>query len=195
MSKSILKRATNRWFHLLARFCPGATTLRPLLHRARGVKIGRHVFIGEEVYLDNEYPECIEIMDHVQISIRAIVVAHTRGPGRGVIEQGAFVGPNAVLVCGAGRALRIGEGAVIGAGSVITKSVPPGFTSAPVPPARSPASMCRCRSRKRWKNSGVAWSLCRAKAGFRRVRPRSKLPGQACPENEQSRDRARDAPD
>jgi serine acetyltransferase len=133
MSKSILKRATNRWFHLLARFCPGSTTLRPLLHRARGVKIGRNVFIGEEVYLDNEHPECIEIMDHVQISIRVIVVAHTRGPGRVVIERGAFVGPNSVLVCGAGRVLHIGEGAVIGAGSVITKSVPPRLYVAPSP--------------------------------------------------------------
>lgn len=133
MSKSIFKRATNRWFHLLARFSPGATTLRPWLHRARGVKIGLHVFIGEEVYLDNEYPECIEIMDHVQISIRTIVVAHTRGPGRVVIERGAFVGPNSVLVCGAGRVLRVGEGAVVGAGSVITKSVPPRLYVAPSP--------------------------------------------------------------
>ena len=133
MSKSIFKRVTNRWLHLLARFSPGATTLRPWLHRARGVKIGRDVFIGEEVYLDNEYPECIEIMDHVQISIRAIVVAHTRGPGRMVIERGAFVGPNSVLVCGAGRVLRIGQGAVIGAGSVITKSVPPGLYVGPSP--------------------------------------------------------------
>lgn len=133
MTKSIFKRATNRTFHLMARFCPGSTTFRPLLHRMRGVKIGRDVFIGEEVYLDNEYPECIEIMDNVQISIRAIVVAHTRGPGRVVIEQGAFIGPNSVLVCGAGRVLRIGEGAVIGAGSVITKSVPSRLYVAPSP--------------------------------------------------------------
>jgi serine acetyltransferase len=72
-------------------------------------------------------------MDHVQISIRTIVVAHTRGPGRVVIERGAFVGPNSVLVCGAGRVLRVGEGAVIGAGSVITKSVPPRLYVAPSP--------------------------------------------------------------
>ena len=38
-----------------------------------------------------------------------------------------------VLVCGAGRVLHIGEGAVIGAGSVITKSVPPRLYVAPSP--------------------------------------------------------------
>lgn len=131
MSKSLLRRATNRFLHLMGRFCPGATTLRPMLHRLRGVKVGRHVFIGEDVYLDNEWPDCIEIQDNVEISMRAIVIAHTRGPGKVIIEKEAFVGPNCVLVGGAGRVLRIGAGAVIGAGSVITRSVPPRLYLAP----------------------------------------------------------------
>lgn len=131
MSKSFLRRAANRVLHLVARFSPGSTTLRPALHRWRGVKIGRDVFIGDDVYLDNEWPERIEIEEHVQISMRSIVIAHTRGPGRVVIEEKAFVGPNCVLVAGAGRVLRIGKGAVVGAGSVITKSVPPGLYVAP----------------------------------------------------------------
>lgn len=131
MNKSILRRTANRALHLVARFCPGATTLRPLLHRWRGLKIGQEVFIGDGVYLDNEFPECIEIQDRVQISIRSIVIAHTRGPGRVIIEKEAFVGPNCVLVAGAGRTLRIGTGAVVGAGSVITKSVPPHLYVAP----------------------------------------------------------------
>jgi tetrahydrodipicolinate N-succinyltransferase len=42
-----------------------------------------------------------------------------------IIEKEAFVGPNSVIACSAGRVLRIGEGAVIGPGSIITKSVPP----------------------------------------------------------------------
>lgn len=133
MTKSIARRAANRVFHFLARSCPGSTTLRPMLHRLRGVSIGHKVLIGDGVYLDNEWPECIEIHDNVQISIRAIVIAHTRGPGKVIIEKEAFVGPNSVLVCGAGRVLRIGAGAVIGAGSVITKSVPPRIYVAPAP--------------------------------------------------------------
>lgn len=136
MNKSLMRRVTNRLFHTAARTCPGSTTLRPLLHRWRGLQIGRDVFIGDSVYLDNEYPECIEIQDHVQISVRAIVIAHTRGPGRVIIEKAAFIGPACVLVCGAGCVLRIGAGAVVGAGSIITKSVPPRvYVSAPRPQA------------------------------------------------------------
>lgn len=124
----------NRLLHSVARVCPGAASLRPFLHRARGVKVGAGTFIGQDVYIDNEYPECVEIHDRVQISLRVIIIAHTRGPGRIIIEKEAFIGPNSVLVCGADRALKIGAGAVIGAGSVITKSVAPGLYVAPAAP-------------------------------------------------------------
>jgi acetyltransferase-like isoleucine patch superfamily enzyme len=89
----------------------------------RGVQIGKGVFIGEEVYLENEYPERVEIHDGVQISIRATILAHTRGPGRIVLEKNAYVGPHVLLVTSEGKVLRIGEGAVIGAGCVVTKDV------------------------------------------------------------------------
>ena len=116
-----------------------SNSLRPFLHRLRGVKIGPGVFIGEEVYLDNEHPESIEIHENAQISIRAVIVAHTRGPGKVVIGKSAFIGPNCTLVCGAGRSLKIGDGAVVGAGSVVSRSIPPHLyvTSAgPKPVAR-----------------------------------------------------------
>ena len=123
MAKGTLKRLSHRMLHLLARFAPGATGFRPLLHRLRGVQIGKDVFIGDEVYLDNEYPERIEIQDGVQISIRATILAHTRGPGRVVLEKNAYIGPHVLLVTSEGKVLRIGEGAVVGAGCVITKDV------------------------------------------------------------------------
>lgn len=118
-----MRRVLNRLLHLVARNVPG-TDLRLQLHRWRGVKIGANVFIGDEVYLENEYPERVEIQDGAQISIRAIVLAHTRGPGHVIIEKNAYVGPNTVVVTSAGKTLRIGEGAVVGAGVVITKDVP-----------------------------------------------------------------------
>ena len=133
-SKSFLRRFVNRTLHLAARSLPGSMSLRPRLHRWRGVTVGQNVFIGDAVYLDNEYPEAIEIQDDVQISIRATIVAHTRGPGKVIIGKAAFIGPNSVIVCGAGRKLRIGEGAVIGAGCTITKSVPPRLYLAPPSP-------------------------------------------------------------
>ena len=119
------RRVANRLLHVMARQLPGATGLRVRLHRWRGVKVGSNVFIGDEVYLENEYPEQVEIQDGVQISVRAIVLAHTRGPGWIVIEKDAYIGPNVIIVTSAGKTLRIGEGSVVGAGVVVTRDVPP----------------------------------------------------------------------
>lgn len=119
--------------NILVRLCPGSTTLRPMLHRARGVKIGRDVFIGDDVFIDGEYPEMIEIQDGAAVSIRAVIIAHNKGPGKVIIEKEAFVGPNVVVACNGGRVVRIGEGAVIGAGCVVTRSIPPHAVLAPAP--------------------------------------------------------------
>lgn len=125
MEKSLLKRVLNRVLNLVARASPGATTLRLMLHRARGVKIGRGVFIGDDAYLDGEFPEMIEIQDGAAVSIRAMIIAHNKGPGKVIIEKEAFVGPQAVVIANGGKTLRIGEGAVIGAGCVISRNVAP----------------------------------------------------------------------
>jgi len=108
----------------MARFVPG-TQLRVRLHRWRGVQIGLNVFIGDEVYLENNYPECIQIGDNVQIGIRTIIMAHLRGPGRVVIAEGAYIGPGCVIAAAHGRTVRIGAGAVVGALTVVTSDVPP----------------------------------------------------------------------
>lgn len=143
MSKSVFRRISNRLLHLLARFLPGAKTLRPCLHRLRGVKIGKGVFIGDEVYLENEYPEAVELMDGVEISVRTIILGHTRGAGQIVIERDAYIGPNVVIATSGNRTLRIGEGAVIGAGTVVTSDVPARYfvvheSPKPIATARTP---------------------------------------------------------
>ena len=121
---TLLRRVSNRILHVVARFSPGCTSLRPFLHRLRGVKIGKDVFIGDDVYLENEHPSAVEIQDGVHISLRAIILAHTRGAGKLIIEKDAFIGANAVIATSGNRTLRVGEGAVIGAGVVIGKDVP-----------------------------------------------------------------------
>ena len=123
--RPLVRRAFNRFLHLLCRFGPGGETLRPFLHRMRGVKIGKNVWIGDEVYLDNEFPECIELEDGAMIELRATILAHTHGAGRVVIGKNAVVGAGAVIVTSGNRTLAIGEGSVIMASSLVTGSIAP----------------------------------------------------------------------
>lgn len=124
MNKNLFRRIINRLLHLLARFLPGSTTVRPFLHRLRGVKIHGTVFIGEEVYLENDYPECIEIHDNARIVLRTTIMSHLRGPGKVIIEKDVWIGPCCTIVTSAGETRTIGKGAVLSAGSVVTKDVP-----------------------------------------------------------------------
>jgi acetyltransferase-like isoleucine patch superfamily enzyme len=111
----------NRWLQLLARILPGAETARVVLHRARGVQIGESVFISEDAILETSYPYLITIEDRVFIGVRATIIAHNREMVQGVkIEHDAFIGPGAIILAN----VTIGHGAVIAAGSVVTRSVP-----------------------------------------------------------------------
>ena len=124
MKKSLPRRAINRILHLMAQFAPGCTSVRPFLHKLRGVKIYGTVFIGDQVYLENEYPEMVEIHDGAQIVLRSIIMCHFRGTGRVIIESNAWIGPNCVITVSPGRTLTIGEGSAIAASSVVTRDVP-----------------------------------------------------------------------
>jgi acetyltransferase-like isoleucine patch superfamily enzyme len=100
---------------------PGGGTLRVSLHRARGVSIGRNVWISLNVILETEFPNLITIDDDAFIGIGAIVIAHFKESHRGVrIGKQAFIGPGAIILPN----VEIGEGAVVTAGSVVTSSVP-----------------------------------------------------------------------
>jgi serine acetyltransferase len=125
MAKSFAKRVCNRLLHQLARFLPGATSLRPFLHRLRGVKIQGKVFIGDDVYLENEYPECVEIHEGAQIGLRSTIIAHTRGRSNIVVGKGVFIGANCVIAAQSGKTLNIGEGSVIAIASLVTSDIPP----------------------------------------------------------------------
>jgi hypothetical protein len=120
-----IRRISNRILHLLCRFGPGGFSTRPFLHRLRGVSIGEKVWIGDDVYLDNDFPHCIEIQDGAMIELRTIILAHTHGQGRVVIEKNAFIGAGSLIVTAANRTLVIGEGSVIMASSMVNRSVAP----------------------------------------------------------------------
>jgi acetyltransferase-like isoleucine patch superfamily enzyme len=121
MREPVLGGMRRRVLQLLARNMPGSRSLRVLLHRWRGVRIGRNVWIGYDVILDTSRPYLIELEDDVTLSVRVTVVAHFMETHGVKIKRQAFVGPAAVVLPG----VTIGEGAVVTAGSVVTRSVPP----------------------------------------------------------------------
>jgi len=125
--KILLRRGANRILHKLSRGAPGSTTLRPALHRLRGVAIGHNVFIGDEVYLENEFPELIEIGDGTAIGLRTVIMAHVGRPdlktgpvsGRVLIGKNVWIGAASFIGSAPGTSVTIGDGAVISACSVI----------------------------------------------------------------------------
>lgn len=116
-----LRGMLNRVLQHLARIMPGARSLRVMLHRARGVRIGRGVWIGYDVILETSRPHLITIEDDSTISLRATVIAHFKGSVGVKIERDAFIGPGVIILPN----VVIGQGAVVTAGSVVTQSVPP----------------------------------------------------------------------
>lgn len=126
----------NRALHLIARFGPGAETFRPLVHRIRGVRVTGKIWIGEEVFLENNYPDRIEIGDGAQLALQTVVIAHFRGPGEIVIGKNVWVGTRSVIAAAAGQTVTLGEGSAVAAGSVVTKDVEP-FTFVGGVPAKA----------------------------------------------------------
>ena len=114
----------------LAFMLPGGATVRPNLHRRRGVQVGRNVWIAPYVYLDELYPEGVRIGDNCTIGLRTSIFAHFHWGSRRisggfkpvVIEDDVFIGPHCIILPG----VLIGQGSVIKAGSVLTRNVPPG---------------------------------------------------------------------
>jgi acetyltransferase-like isoleucine patch superfamily enzyme len=116
----LISALKNRLLQFFAHFSPGARTVRVWLHRGRGVKMGRNVWIGYDVVLDTSRPDLIAIGDNTIISVRAVLIAHFREKEGITIDENVFVGPGAIILPG----VTIGRGAVITAGSVVAASVP-----------------------------------------------------------------------
>ena len=121
MKENPLRGVFSRIFQHLARILPGAQSLRVVLHRARGVKIGKGVWIGYDVILETSRPHLITIEDGSSIGMRATIIAHFRGAVGVKIERDAFIGPGVIILPN----VVIGQGAVVTAGSVVSQSVPP----------------------------------------------------------------------
>lgn len=121
MNEGLLIGTKNRLLQILARFAPGATTLRVKLHRWRGVNIGEDVWIGYDVIIDTSSPHLVTIKDRAAVGMRATIIAHMREARSVTIEEDAIVGPGALVLPN----VTIGRGSIVTAGSVVSTSVPP----------------------------------------------------------------------
>jgi maltose O-acetyltransferase len=117
----------------LAKFIPHSK-LRILFLRLCGYSIGRDVFIGEDLIISDElHDKNVIIGNRASIAPRVTLVTSS-GPnssrirpyvkvvnGCVRIEQDAWIGTGSIILPN----ITIGKGAVVGAGAVVTKDVPP----------------------------------------------------------------------
>jgi serine O-acetyltransferase len=98
-------------------------------HYAHGIVVNGNVEIGEHV----------KIWHNVTLTAgrraRGALSDAENRPSRIVIERGAKLGTNAVVIAPRGQCLRIGRGARVGAGAIVTRDVPAHATVVS-PPAR-----------------------------------------------------------
>lgn len=88
-----------------------------------GVHIGDNVFIGHNVtFINDKYPRSANPDGTMQTEADWKVVET-------FIKNGASVGSSSTILCG----VTVGENAIVGAGAVVTKDVPPNTIVAGVP--------------------------------------------------------------
>jgi acetyltransferase-like isoleucine patch superfamily enzyme len=81
-----------------------------------GVQIEDCVFIGHGViFINDKYPHATTQAGELQTEADWECIPT-------LVKKGASIGSNATILCG----VTIGEGAIVGAGSVVTHDVPPG---------------------------------------------------------------------
>ena len=127
-------RVRKKLLKLLAKHLPGAG-LRIRLLRLCGYEIGNQVYIGEDIIVIDDLDAAqssLSIGDRAAISPRVTFVLHTQpnesriapyvNSRRGsiVVEADAWIGTGAVIL----PDVTVGEGAIVGANAVVTRSVP-----------------------------------------------------------------------
>lgn len=110
--------------------------IRPILWRWMGAKVGKNCFIGYEVWADISNMELIEIEDDVHITNRCLLLCHQRNindyhlgddftklpyvKGKIHLKKGCSIGMNTTIMPG----VSVGEGSIVGSGSLVTKDIP-----------------------------------------------------------------------
>jgi acetyltransferase-like isoleucine patch superfamily enzyme len=111
------------------------STLRIFFYKTLiGYKIGKNVFIGMKCYLDDLEPGKTIIGNNVTISYGCYFALHGKNQEHTYIQikRGAYIGMRATIIAGA-DGLIIGEDSIVGASSLVNKSIPDGKLAVGVP--------------------------------------------------------------
>lgn len=126
--------AMRRYVMMCGMFLLPFSSLRVLVMRLCGVRIGRGCYVGFNVVFDTNFPTLIRIGNHVTISHDVSIYTHTATPAASrlarvydaaapvIIGEGAWISANAVLLPG----VNIGPDCMVGAGAVVTGSTEAG---------------------------------------------------------------------
>lgn len=107
----------------------------PSLWQSYGVNIGKNVHIDPTCYLDRGFAGLLELQDNVVIAMQTSFIMHDSsinnvcgGPmkiGKIIVEKNAYIGAGVIVLPG----VRIGQGAIVGGGSLVAKDVEAGMVS------------------------------------------------------------------
>ncbi len=110
--------------------------LRPFILKRMGCKVGRGCFIGDNVRIDTGHADMITLEDNVSIAGGSRLLCHQRDFSDYcvgddymklgynikpiVLKKGCLIGMESFVMPG----VTVGEGAIVGAGSLVVKDVP-----------------------------------------------------------------------
>lgn len=128
-----LRVAINFLVIYLCRYLPYLPG-KNFLYRRLGMRVGKNVSVGLMAMVDIFYPQLISIGDNSIIGYNVTILCHEFRVTEfctGGVEIGAnvLIGANSTVLPG----VWIGEGAQIGAGSLVNRDIPPGVLAAGVP--------------------------------------------------------------
>jgi acetyltransferase-like isoleucine patch superfamily enzyme len=108
--------------------------VRIFLYRLCGYKIGKNVFIGMRCYFDDLEPRLLTIEDNVIISYGVFFACHGIRQSHTpiTIKRGAYLGMRSNVVSSKNGVV-IGEGAIVGACSLVLSDIPDHATAVGIP--------------------------------------------------------------
>jgi UDP-2-acetamido-3-amino-2,3-dideoxy-glucuronate N-acetyltransferase len=119
------------------------TMLGQSVHISAGAEVGQRCSIqnGAQVFTGVVLGDDVFLGPHCVFTNVTVPRAHARAVGleQTIVGHGASIGANATILCG----IKIGEYAMVGAGSVVTKNVRP-YALVVGNPAREIGFVCRC---------------------------------------------------